>query len=197
MTEQAKRICVFLGASTGISPLYGEAARRFGTLLAWRGIGLVYGGGSVGLMGHLADGACAAGGEVIGVIPEALRDRERDHAGLTALHVVSTMHERKALMADLSSGFVALPGGIGTFEELFEVWTWAQLGYHSKPCALLNVNGYYDAMRQFIDHVVGEGFLRSGHRDMLMVHDDPEALLDAILDHRSRPERQLIAREDI
>ena len=142
------RICVFLGSSTGTSPLYAEAARRFGQLLARRGIGLVYGGGSVGLMGLLADGASAAGGEVIGVIPEALRAREHDHQGLTALHVVSTMHERKAMMAELSDGFVALPGGIGTFEELFEVWTWSQLGYHAKPCALLNVNGFYDAMRR-------------------------------------------------
>jgi uncharacterized protein (TIGR00730 family) len=194
---QTTRICVFLGASAGNSPVYGEAAWQFGTLLAQRGIGLVYGGGSIGLMGLVADGACAAGGEVIGVIPEALRAREQDHAGLTQLHITSTMHERKALMADLSTGFVALPGGIGTFEELFEAWTWSQLGYHSKPCALLNVNGYYDAMRQFIDHVVDEGFLRSSHRDMLMVHDDPEALIDAVIGYRPQPERQWIEREDI
>lgn len=194
---QAKRICVFLGASTGNSSVYGEAARQFGTLLARRGIGLVYGGGSIGLMGLVADGACAAGGEVIGVIPEALRAREHDHAGLTRLHITSTMHERKALMADLSSGFVALPGGIGTFEELFEVWTWSQLGYHSKPCALLNVNGYFDAMRQFIDHVVDEGFLRASHRDMLMVHDDPEALIDAVIGYQPQPEPQWIERGDI
>jgi len=197
MLRQAKRICVFLGASTGVSPAYGEAAYRFGGLLAQRGIGLVYGGGSIGLMGLVADGACAGGGEVIGVIPEALRAREQDHKCLTALHVVSTMHERKALMADLSSGFVALPGGIGTFEELFEVWTWSQLGYHSKPCALLNVKGYYDAMRQFIDHVVDEGFLRTKHRDMLMIHDDPEALLDAIVAYLPQPEPRWIEREDI
>lgn len=194
---QPKRICVFLGASTGTLPAYGEAARHFGTLLARRGIGLVYGGGSIGLMGLVADGACAAGGEVIGVIPEALRAREQDHPGLTQLHITSTMHERKALMADLSSGFVALPGGIGTFEELFEVWTWSQLGYHSKPCALLNVNGFYDAMRSFIDHVVREGFLRTSHRDMLMVHDDPEALLDAVIAYQPQPEPQWIERGDI
>jgi uncharacterized protein (TIGR00730 family) len=148
-------------------------------------------------MGLVADGACAEGGEVIGVIPKALRDREQDHHGLTQLHITQTMHERKALMAELSCGFVALPGGIGTFEELFEVWTWSQLGYHAKPCALLNVNGFYDAMRRFIDHVVAEGFLRTRHRDMLMVHDDPDELLDAIIDYVPLPATQWIAREDI
>jgi uncharacterized protein (TIGR00730 family) len=148
-------------------------------------------------MGLIADGACAAGGEVIGVIPEALRAREQDHHGLTELHVTSTMHERKALMAELSSAFVALPGGIGTFEELFEVWTWSQLGYHSKPCALLNVNGFYNAMRQFIDQVVDEGFLRTAHRDMLMVHDDAEVLIDALTAYLPQPAKQWIGREDI
>ncbi|MFT3965678.1 MAG: TIGR00730 family Rossman fold protein [Sphingobium sp.] len=192
------RICVFLGSSTGVSSVYGEAARNFGALLARRGIGLVYGGGSIGLMGLIADGACAAGGEVVGIIPEALRAREQDHAGLSALHVVSTMHERKAMMAEMSDGFVALPGGIGTFEELFEVWTWAQLGYHAKPCALLNVNGFYDGMRGFIDHVVEEGFLRTPHRDMLMVHDDPGALLDALIDYMPQlTGTRWIEREDI
>lgn len=192
-----QRICVFLGSSLGVSPIYGEAARQFGALLARRGIGLVYGGGSIGLMGQVADGACSAGGEVIGVIPEALRAREQDHQGLTQLHVTTTMHERKALMADLSDGFVVLPGGIGTFEEMFEVWTWSQLGYHAKPCGLLNVNGFYDSMRRFIDHVVSEGFLQTSHRDTLMVHDDPEVLLDAVLRYTPQPEPQLIARENI
>lgn len=191
------RICVFLGSSTGTSPIYAETAHAFGALLARRGIGLVYGGGSIGLMGLVADGARAAGGEVIGVIPEALRAREQDHQDLTELHVTQTMHERKGLMAELSDAFVALPGGIGTFEELFEVWTWAQLGYHDKPCAMLNVNGFYDAMRQFIDQVVDQGFLRTEHRDMLMVHDDPEALLDAIIRYLPPPTRQWIDREDI
>lgn len=174
------RVCVFLGSSTGISPIYAEAAHRFGTLLARRGIGLVYGGGTVGLMGIIADAACAGGGEVIGIIPEALRAREHDHAGLTALHVVRTMHERKAMMAEMSDGFVAMPGGIGTFEELFEAWTWNQLGYHAKPCGLLNVNGFYDALSHFIDHVVGEGFLNPDHREMLIVERDPDMMLDTL-----------------
>jgi uncharacterized protein (TIGR00730 family) len=191
------RICVFLGSSAGASPVYGEAARAFGALLARRRIGLVYGGGSIGLMGLVADGASAAGGEVIGVIPEALRAREHDHGGISALHVVSTMHERKALMAELSDGFVALPGGIGTFEELFEVWTWAQLGYHAKPCALLNVNGFYDAMRSFIDHVVDQGFLKTAHRDMLMVHDDPDTLLEALMDYVPQPTTKWIGVQDV
>ena len=174
------RLCVFLGSSPGRSPDYGEAAARFGTLLAERGIGLVYGGGTIGLMGTIADAACAAGGEVIGVIPEALRAREHDHAGLSELHVVATMHERKALMAKLADGFVALPGGIGTLEELFEVWTWAQLGYHAKPCGLLDVAGFYAPMSGFIDHVVAEGFLQPRHRAMLLIERDPAALLDRI-----------------
>lgn len=191
------RICVFLGSSTGISPRYGEAARDFGALLARRGIGLVYGGGSIGLMGLVADGACAAGGEVIGVIPEALRAREQDHAHLTRLHVVSTMHERKALMAELSDGFIALPGGIGTFEELFEVWTWSQLGYHEKPCGILNINGFYDGLRGFIDHVVDEGFLKVQHREMLLVNDDAEALLDAMLHYIPKPQPHWIGPADV
>lgn len=195
--KPAKRICVFLGSSPGISNVYGEAARHFGAVLARRGIGLVYGGGSIGLMGQVADGACAAGGEVIGVIPEALRAREHDHPGLTQLHVTTTMHERKAMMADLSDGFVVLPGGIGTLEEMFEVWTWSQLGYHSKPCGILNINGFYDSMRQFIDHVVDQGFLQPAHRDTLMVHDDPNILLDALLGYTPQPEPRLIARDDI
>lgn len=191
------RICAFLGSSIGISPRYGEAARNFGALLARRNIGLVYGGGSIGLMGLAADGACAAGGEVIGVIPEALRAREQDHDHLTQLHVVSTMHERKAMMAELSDGFIALPGGIGTFEELFEVWTWSQLGYHAKPCGLLNINGFYDGLRGFIDHVVDEGFLKTEHREMLLVDDDAEALLDAMLHYIPNPQPHLIGPEDV
>ncbi len=181
------RICVFLGSSAGASSLYAQAARQFGALLANRGYGLVYGGGSIGLMGILADGACEAGGEVIGVIPEALRAREHDHKGLSALHVVSNMHERKALMADLSDGFIAMPGGIGTLEELFEVWTWTQLGYHRKPCGLLNIAGFYDAMSVFIDHVVSQGFLRPDDRNMLLVDDDPERLLDTFVRYEPPP----------
>jgi uncharacterized protein (TIGR00730 family) len=192
------RLCVFLGSSFGRSPIYAETARQFGRLLAERGIGLVYGGGTVGLMGAIADGACAAGGEVIGIIPEALRARERDHTLITELHVVETMHERKAMMSNLSDGFVALPGGIGTFEELFEVWTWNQLGYHSKPCGLLNVNGFYDRMSAFIEHVTEEGFLRAEHRAMLMVEEDPEAMLERMARFLPPPlGRQWITEKDM
>ena len=172
------RICVFLGSQPGRSPIYREAAEQFGTLLARRGIGLVYGGGTVGLMGVIADAASAAGGEVIGIIPEALRAREHDHQGITELHVVQTMHERKALMAKLADGFVTLPGGIGTFEEMFEAWCWAQLGYHQKPCGLLDVGGFYSKMSDFIDQVVEEGFLQPHHRAMLLIEKEPEAMLD-------------------
>ncbi|SFF86193.1 hypothetical protein SAMN05518801_102275 [Novosphingobium sp. CF614] len=175
------RICVYLGSSPGRHPSYREAAERFGTLLARRGIGLVYGGGQVGLMGVIADAVCAAGGEVIGVIPEALRAREKDHHGITELHVVKSMHERKALMAKLSDGFVTLPGGIGTFEEMFEAWCWSQLGYHAKPVGLLNVGDFYDGLIQFVDKIVAEGFLQDRHRAMLLIERDPEVLLDRII----------------
>ncbi|WP_347304112.1 TIGR00730 family Rossman fold protein [Croceibacterium sp. TMG7-5b_MA50] len=174
------RICVYLGSSPGANPLYAQAAHDFGTLLAQRGIGLVYGGGTVGLMGVVADAACAAGGEVIGVIPEALRAREHDHQGITQLHVVKTMHERKAMMADLADGFVTLPGGIGTFEEMFEAWCWSQLGYHNKPVGLLDVNGFYSRLGRFIDDVVAEGFLQPRHRAMLIVERDPATMIERI-----------------
>lgn len=175
------RICVYLGSSPGRSPLYREAAEQFGTLLAQRGIGLVYGGGQVGLMGVIADAVCAGGGEVIGVIPEALRAREKDHHGITELHVVKSMHDRKALMAKLSDGFVTLPGGIGTFEEMFEAWCWSQLGYHAKPVGLLNVGDFYDGLIQFVDKIVAEGFLQDRHRQMLLIERDPEVLLERII----------------
>jgi uncharacterized protein (TIGR00730 family) len=191
------RICVFLGSSVGRSPVYAQAAEQLGTLIARRGIGLVYGGGAVGLMGLLADAATAAGGEVIGVIPEALRAREHDHPGLTKLHVVRTMHERKAMMADLSDGFIALPGGIGTFEELFEVWTWSQLGYHAKPCGLLNVAGFYDGMSGFIDHVVEEGFLKPEHRRMLIVEREAETMLDRLATYLAPPAEHWIGQDDV
>lgn len=146
--------------------------------MAKRGIGLVFGGGKVGLMGVVADAALAHGGEVIGVIPEKLMAREVGHTGLTKLHVVSTMHERKALMADLSDGFIALPGGIGTIEEIIEVYTWHQIGYHNKPCGFLNTNGYYDRLIAFIDHMVTEGFLPARQRDELVIGQDAEELLE-------------------
>jgi uncharacterized protein (TIGR00730 family) len=180
-----RRVCVFCGSSTGVRPEYVAAARALGALLAERGIGLVYGGGAVGLMGALADAALAAGGEVIGVIPHALVARELAHNGVGDLRVVATMHERKALMNELADGFVALPGGLGTLEEIFEAWSWAQLGSHTKPCALLNVAGYYDALLAFLDHAVREQFLRPEHRAMLLVDDDPARLLDRCASYRA------------
>jgi len=172
------RICVFCGSSTGRSERYISAARSLGRLLAERDIGLVYGGASVGTMGALADAVLEAGGEVIGVIPEQLVDRELAHPGVSDLRVVADMHERKARMAGSADGFIALPGGAGTLEELFEVWTWAQLGLHAKPLGLLDVGGYYRPLLAFIDHMVAEEFLRDAYRDMLIVASDPAELLD-------------------
>ncbi|MEL0169453.1 MAG: TIGR00730 family Rossman fold protein [Pseudomonadaceae bacterium] len=174
------RLCVFCGSSPGNKPEYLAAAQQLGTALAKAGIGLVYGGAQVGLMGAVADAALAAGGEVIGVIPRHLVERELAHEGLTTLHEVGSMHERKAMMADLSDGFIALPGGVGTFEELFEVWTWGQLGHHQKPCALFNAAGYYDQLIAFLDHALAEGFMRQPYRDMLIVDTEAAALLDKV-----------------
>lgn len=179
----SQRVCVFLGSNHGQRPEYREAAARVGRLLAERGIGLVYGGASVGLMGVLADACLEAGGEVVGVMPQALVDREVAHYGLTKLHTVHSMHERKAKMAELADAFIALPGGAGTLEELFEVWTWAQLGLHAKPCALLDVAGYFTPLVEFLDRMVTEGFVKSPHREMLVVERDPVALLDRIADY--------------
>ena len=173
-----KRICVFCGSSPGARPEYVQAARELGQSLADRGIGLVYGGGRVGVMGEIADAALEAGGAVIGVIPKELLDKEVAFTELSDLRVVSSMHERKALMVELSDGFIALPGGLGTFEEFFEVLTWAQLDIHQKPCGLLNVCGYYTQLMNFLDHAVTEQFIVSGHRGMLLTEDRPEALLN-------------------
>jgi uncharacterized protein (TIGR00730 family) len=173
-----RRVCVYAGSNPGNDPGYADAARTFGSRLAERGITLVYGGGKVGLMGVIADAALAAGGEVIGVMPQALIDREIGHPALTELKVVDSMHERKALMAELSDAFVAVPGGIGTLEELIEIYTWSQLGIHDKACGVLNVNGYYDGLAAFLDHAVTEGFLRPQHRAVLCVAEDPADLLD-------------------
>ena len=180
-------VCVFCGSSPGAQPAYGEAADRFGALLAEAGIRLVYGGGNVGLMGRVADAALDHGGEVVGVIPDFLMRREVGHRELTEIHVVESMHERKAMMAKLSDGFAILPGGIGTLEEMFEVWTWRQLGLHPKPCVALNVGGYYDRLRKFLDHMVVEGFLQPGHREALVLAETPEDLLAAL---RQGPEPQ-------
>ncbi|KKC25484.1 TIGR00730 family Rossman fold protein [Sphingomonas sp. SRS2] len=172
-----KRLCVFCGSSPGHDPVHADAARALGGALGAAGIDLVYGGGRVGLMGIVADSAMAAGAKAYGVIPHALARLEVEHRGLTELHLVDSMHARKAMMADMSDGFIALSGGIGTFEELFEVWTWGQLGDHRKPVALLNVAGFYDKLTGFIDDVVEAGFLRDAHRAMLMVEDDPARLV--------------------
>lgn len=170
-------ICVFCGSQPGADPAYLEVAREFGALLARRGIGLVYGGARVGLMGALADAALEDGGRVTGVIPQGLWEREVGHTGLSELLVVDSMHERKALMAERAEAFVALPGGAGTLEELFEVWTWGQLGIHAKPVALLNVGGYWDPLLAMLDHMVEQRFLRAPHRAMVVVDERPDRLL--------------------
>ncbi|HKI36554.1 MAG TPA: TIGR00730 family Rossman fold protein [Gemmataceae bacterium] len=179
-----RRVCVFCGSSAGKRPEYRDAARRFGELLARRGVGLVFGAGHVGLMGFVADAVLRGGGEAVGVIPQALVDKELAHRGLTALHVVGTMHQRKALMADLADGFVALPGGFGTADELFEILTWAQLGLHAKPVGLLNVAGFFDPLLAWVEHCVGEGFLRPEHREMLLISANSEEILEMLLRHK-------------
>ncbi len=175
-----KRICVFCGASPGNDPRHSEAARALGQAIAARGLELVYGGGSVGLMGMLADAALAGGARVTGVIPQVLQIRELAHRGLSDLRVVGSMHERKALMAELSDGFIALPGGMGTLEELSEVLTWAQLGLHQRPVGLLDAGGYYRPLIAFFDQAVAAGFLRPSHRALLQVADAPAPLLDRL-----------------
>jgi uncharacterized protein (TIGR00730 family) len=181
-----RSVCVFSGSSPGARPSYAEAAEALGREVAARGLRLVYGGASVGLMGVVADAALAAGGEVVGVIPQHLVDREVAHTGLTDLRVTGSMHERKALMADLADGFVALPGGLGTLEEFAEIWTWGQLGLHRKPYGLLDVSGYWTSLLAFLDHAVAEGFMRPEHRAMVSVAQDAEALLEA-MDHAPPP----------
>src|SRR5262245_43596888 len=180
-------VCVFAGSSDGVRPEYRQAARDLGRALVDRQLGLVYGGARVGLMGVLADAVLAAGGRVTGVIPERLVEREVAHHGLSELHVVTSMHERKARMAALSDGFVALPGGLGTLEELFEVLTWAQLGLHRKPCGLLNIRGYFDGLLSYIDHSIAEGFVRPASRPMLLVSNQPDALLEQLEKHSGSP----------
>jgi uncharacterized protein (TIGR00730 family) len=175
-----RSLCVFCGSSSGVDPRYLLAARDLGHALGSSGIRLVYGGASVGLMGAIADAVLQAGGDVIGVIPEALERKEVAHRGLPDLRIVRSMHERKALMADLSDGFVALPGGVGTLEELFEVWTWGQLGYHAKPCAIYNVAGFYSGLIAFLDHTAAAGFMRPETRQMLIVEDSQARLLSRL-----------------
>jgi uncharacterized protein (TIGR00730 family) len=175
-----ERVCVFCGSSLGIDPAYGAAAVALGTCLAERGIELVYGGGAVGLMGVLADAAMEAGGAVTGVIPRGLFSSEVPHGRLTRLHHTATMHERKALMYELSDAFIALPGGLGTLEELFETLTWAQIGLHRKPVGLLDVNGYFDGLMAFLDHAVAEAFIRRSNLALIVADADPGRLLDRL-----------------
>jgi uncharacterized protein (TIGR00730 family) len=192
-----KRICVFCGSSPGGHPAYRAAAADLGRELARRGITLVYGGGKVGLMGVLADAAIAAGGEVIGVIPESLMAKEVGHAGLPDLRVVGSMHERKALMAELADGFIALPGGVGTFEEFFEIVTWAQLGLHARPCGLLNVRGFYDPLLGLLDHAVAERFIQPAHREIVIVETEIGPLLERLARHHVPPQPKWIDREKV
>jgi len=189
------RVCVFCGSSPGADPRFVEAARRLGAVLAARGLGLVYGGAGVGLMGALADAVRIQGGEVIGVIPRALARKELAHAGLSELRVVESMHERKALMAELSDGFLALPGGMGTLEELCEALTWLQLGIHSKPVGLLNVAGYFDRFLEFLDHAVAERLLKPQHRALALVEQEPGALLDRLAHWRPVRVEKWLGRE--
>ena len=192
-----RRVCVFCGASQGARPEYAEAARATGRLIAQSGLGLVYGGGHVGLMGELADAALEAGGEVIGVIPDALMRMEAGHGEVTQLHVVSTMHERKAKMAELADCFIALPGGIGTLEELFEIWTWGQLGLHPKPLGFLDVAGYYTRLHDFLDHAEAEGFVRPRHRAMVAVESDPAVLLSKLAAYQPPETVRVVGRDTV
>jgi uncharacterized protein (TIGR00730 family) len=182
-----RRVCVFCGSSPGRDPRYADAAARLARALAARDVGIVFGGGSVGLMGVLADHALAAGGALVGVIPHGLAARELAHPGVADMRVVPTMHARKALMAELADAFVALPGGIGTFEELFEIVTWGQLGIHRKPVGVLNVAGYYDPLVSLLDHAVAEGFVSTANRRLVVVDEDGERLLDRLAAHEPPP----------
>ncbi len=192
-----RRIAVYCGANPGRDPRYRPGARAFGSWLAGRGIGVVYGGGNVGLMGALADGAIEGGGEVIGVIPEKLMGLELAHTGITRLEVVEGMHPRKLRMAELADGFVAMPGGYGTLEELFEVVTWAQLEYHHKPVGLLNIGGFWDPLVKLLDHLVEQGFVGASHRAILVVEEDPELLLAAMSRVKVPSLRKWLERPDV
>jgi len=194
MKETIKNVCVFCGSSRGRNPVYAKAAQDLGRRLAERGYGLVYGGGRVGLMGEIAKAVLDAGGDAVGVIPEALLKREVGHGALTRLEVVDSMHERKARMAELSDGFVAMPGGFGTLEEWFEIITWAQLGIHDKPCVLLNVAGYFDPLLAMIERSVAEDFIRTEHRKLFAVAATADEALECIVNMRPEPGERWLSR---
>lgn len=189
-------ICVYCGASTGASPLYADAARTLAKTLVDANIALVYGGGNVGLMGVIADEVMRLGGDATGIIPQALLDKEVGHTTLTRLHIVKDMHERKAMMAALSDGFIAMPGGMGTLEELFEMLTWSQLGFHEKPIGLLNVSGFYDGLIRFLQHQVSEGFLKAEQASLLLHHQDAPTLLANLQSFRAAQGSKLLSRRD-
>ena len=191
-----RNICVFCGSQSGTDPRYRQIAVELGHLLAQRGHGLVYGGGHVGLMGTIADAVLEAGGDVTGVIPKPMTDRELAHETVTKLYVVSSMHERKALMASLSDAFIAMPGGYGTLEELFEVIAWAQLGIHRKPIGVLNAAGYFDALLSLVEHMIGEGFIKTKYRGLFVTAEQPQALLDALLRHQMPETRRWLTEEE-
>ena len=186
-----KKICVYCGSSSGKSPAYMKGASELGTLLAEQDIALVYGGASVGTMGAVADAVLDAGGKVVGVIPQAISDMEVAHTGLSELEVVADMHQRKARMMELSDGFIAMPGGLGTLEEIFEALTWLQLGFHSKPCALFNINDYYSKLLEFLQHATEQGFVKSTHTDMLLLGDTANSVLEQLLNAKLKFESKL------
>lgn len=180
-----KKLAIFCGSSVGNSDLYREGAEKLADVMSAAGVTVIYGGAKVGLMGFIADRMLANGANVIGVIPQSLVDVEVAHQNLTALHIVNTMHERKALIAELADGFIMLPGGPGSLDEFFEVITWSQLGIHAKPCGILNISGYYDSLLQFLDHVVIQGFMKQPYRDMIIVDDQPHALINRLMSYQS------------
>lgn len=192
-----KNICVYCGSSPGKNPAYSEAAVSLAAVLCERGIGLVYGGGAIGVMGAVADAVLEAGGQAIGVIPKALAIKEVAHDNLSELHVVASMHERKAMMADLADGFIALPGGWGTLEEIFEILTWAQLGFHDKPCGLLNIEGYYDGLIGFLENSFEQQFVNELYRPMLMKAHEPADLLDQFSTYRAPKVRKWVVEDEL
>ncbi|HYP28768.1 MAG TPA: TIGR00730 family Rossman fold protein [Blastocatellia bacterium] len=192
-----KRICVFCGSSSGASPAYLEAAKKLGEIIAARGIGLVYGGARCGLMGAVANSAIEGGGEVVGVIPEALIEKEVAHVGVSDLRIVGSMHERKMMMSDLADGFIALPGGMGTLEEFCEILTWAQLGLHRKPCGLLNVDDYYRHLISFFDHAVSQKFIRPEHRSLIVIGEEPQELIERLESYEMPSVSKWIDRRDV